>query len=399
VELLVALALIIFIMVILTEAFSAGLDTFRQLKAIGDMQERMRHVAIIMRRDLRADHFGAQNNPPARGSHLSDQDLRTLPPPDNGYFRIWQTYHQPAAATAPQVYYQGSVWEGQDSDGIPSTRATDCWMAFTVWLGLQGKGPQAYLYGGLPVPQIDPPLDAQLQGTGICPADFVQASTMSSQWGEVAYFLRPLTTSAGGTPLFALYRRQRLLAPQPQNPAIVMANVGEWPQYYEVSFPQPNGPTTQLNDPGSITVPPNRLLANPTDPLGSPSGTWTIQDLLGANAAQAGDDLLMTDVISFDIKVLQEGYDPTQAQPIGPGNFVPLFVDLPPPSLSQNTVIQAANSISMFDTWSNQAPYTTTAGQPTSLPLPIRILAIQITLRVWDERTQQTRQMTITQDM
>jgi hypothetical protein len=53
----------------------------------------------------------------------------------------------------------------------------------------------------------------------------------------------------------------------------------------------------------------------------------------------------------------------------------------------------------MFDTWSNQAPYTTTAGQPTSLPLPIRILAIQITLRVWDERTQQTRQMTITQDM
>jgi hypothetical protein len=38
-------------------------------------------------------------------------------------------------------------------------------------------------------------------------------------------------------------------------------------------------------------------------------------------------------------------------------------------------------------------------GTPQSLPLKLRILAIQITLRVWDERTQQARQMTIIQDM
>src|SRR5439155_10425507 len=37
VEMLVAMALTIFIMVIMSEAFVAGLETFRQLKAIGDM--------------------------------------------------------------------------------------------------------------------------------------------------------------------------------------------------------------------------------------------------------------------------------------------------------------------------------------------------------------------------
>jgi hypothetical protein len=291
-------------------------------------------------------------------------------------------------------------------------------MAFSVWLGLQGKGPQAYLYGGLPIPPIDPNLDTQLLQAG-SPQDFwqpfnQQPSTMASQWGEVAYFLKPLTTSAGGTPLFALYRRQRLMAPVP-SPAASTPNASEPPQYLEVGFfPAPNPPGTwQVNDPGTITVPPNRLLANPGDPLGNPAASpsnppGSIQDLLGSAAAQAGDDLLMTDVISFDIKVLQEGYDPNPATnggtPINPNNFVSWFIDLPPPGLSQNQIVQQNGTYSIFDTWSSRAPYTYTPGPPaqvtpTNTPLPIRILAIQITLRVWDERTQQARQMTITQDM
>src|SRR5262249_39598952 len=93
VELLVAMALIVFIMVILTEAFTAGLESFRQLKAIGDMQEKMRAVFIILRRDLQSEHFDEQ-----RGNRLSDQDFTPLPgqtvprmdPPNNGYFRITQ---------------------------------------------------------------------------------------------------------------------------------------------------------------------------------------------------------------------------------------------------------------------------------------------------------------------
>src|SRR5215469_16105443 len=90
VELLVSMALILFVMVILTEAFSAGLDTFRELKAIGDMQERIRSVALVLRTDLKRDHFDE-----ARGYRLSDQDLRTMPPPATGYFRIAQRFPLP----------------------------------------------------------------------------------------------------------------------------------------------------------------------------------------------------------------------------------------------------------------------------------------------------------------
>ena len=46
VELLVALALIMFIMAILSEAFVAGLTTFRNLKAVADMAERLRSVEL-----------------------------------------------------------------------------------------------------------------------------------------------------------------------------------------------------------------------------------------------------------------------------------------------------------------------------------------------------------------
>src|SRR5262249_53474616 len=126
VELLVSMALIIFIMAILTEAFSAGLTTFRQLKAIGDMQERMRSVAILLRRDLQADHFQD-----IRGNRLSDIDLRPTNstglanpnpgPPQAGYFRIWQQWQ---GGTDPRTWC--SVSEGNEaipgSGVMPSTR-------------------------------------------------------------------------------------------------------------------------------------------------------------------------------------------------------------------------------------------------------------------------------------
>jgi len=58
-ELLVAMALIVFIMAIISESFSAGASAFRNLKAIGDMAERLRSAAILLRRDLDETHFEA----------------------------------------------------------------------------------------------------------------------------------------------------------------------------------------------------------------------------------------------------------------------------------------------------------------------------------------------------
>jgi type II secretory pathway pseudopilin PulG len=434
VELLVAMALIIFIMIILSEAFAAGLESFRQLKAIGDMQERMRSAAIIMRRDFQADHFDSDST---RGTRLSDQDMRSMEPPDKGFFRLWQVYTptNPPAAAAP---YNASIVEGYDGDGIVSTRATEHVLQFTVRLA--GTRPENYFVGQLPWP---PPIGSFPAGPGnysqngslmaLGPPDFQQPNSMVSQWAEVTYFLKPLLTNttppaaitANGTPLHALYRRQRLLGPDGVNTVVLpVAPVNEsweWRFYTDVSFPQPTGTApVALNSPTSITLPTNRLGMNPdttTTPLaaaglpwigpppiypGAPAnppaatGVWTVAELLGGTAqSQAGDDVLMTDVLSFDVKVLQQGYGPYSS-----------FVDLPPSTQSSNLAFANAspaypNGVSVFDTWSKYGNYSNwnTAGTATSLPLKIRILALQITLRVWDQRTQQTRQVTIIQDM
>jgi prepilin-type N-terminal cleavage/methylation domain-containing protein len=59
VELLVAMALIVFLMSVLSEAFVAGLEAFRQLKAGGDMAEKLRTAAFRLRADVRATNLDA----------------------------------------------------------------------------------------------------------------------------------------------------------------------------------------------------------------------------------------------------------------------------------------------------------------------------------------------------
>src|SRR5262245_48666071 len=56
-ELLVSMALIVFVMVILSEAFTAGVQAFRDLKAAGDLNERLRAASVQLRRDLASAHF------------------------------------------------------------------------------------------------------------------------------------------------------------------------------------------------------------------------------------------------------------------------------------------------------------------------------------------------------
>src|SRR5881396_2085341 len=78
VELLVAAAVSIVLMVILTEAFKRGIDMFRTLRAQGQLQERLRFVSIGMRDDLASFHFdsapGASSN--VNQNYLRDLDLR-----------------------------------------------------------------------------------------------------------------------------------------------------------------------------------------------------------------------------------------------------------------------------------------------------------------------------------
>src|SRR5262245_49336668 len=57
VEMLAALALTVFMMAILSEAFVTGLDAMSRMKALGDLEQKLRDVGAIIRRDLAANHF------------------------------------------------------------------------------------------------------------------------------------------------------------------------------------------------------------------------------------------------------------------------------------------------------------------------------------------------------
>src|SRR4051812_29659609 len=102
VELVVAMALIVFIMYVLAEAFAAGAAVFRNLKAIGDMNERLRSAGSTLRRYLGSDHFEGKKR-------MSDPAFWKDGPPREGFLRIIQ-----GSASSPlgPTYFQ----EGSDVD-------------------------------------------------------------------------------------------------------------------------------------------------------------------------------------------------------------------------------------------------------------------------------------------
>jgi hypothetical protein len=117
-----------------------------------------------------------------------------------------------------------------------------------------------------------------------------------------------------------------------------------------------------------------------------------------------GSDLIVNDVVSFDAQVLV------------PGIYAFDFINLPPipaPTGAQPFQNTAYTGMRVFDTWRqeatpnnapfdytnwNQTPATGGSDAATIFPLPATIVGIQVTLRIWDVRTQKTRQITIIQD-
>src|SRR5437870_3333507 len=95
VEMLVSTALIAFIMVILSQAFVTAVTAYRELKAVGDMQEKLRTVGVILRRDLGKDHFVSATAARRKLSTFTTNPMAGVmwtPPAagEGGCFRIWQ---------------------------------------------------------------------------------------------------------------------------------------------------------------------------------------------------------------------------------------------------------------------------------------------------------------------
>ncbi len=384
IEVLVAAGLCMLIMVVMTQAFAAGIDTFSVLKSTGELQERLAISGTVLQADLAATHLENQVGEPTRVSGIRFDKIgvpgfeQTARPPYRGFFRIQQE-----GISTPE----GST--GVDPDGIPCTKAG----------GSPNNGHILHMAIKLPGTRQDRAFTANLGTAPQPPNSLINLEPSNtkycSQWAEVAYFLNPTptgTTAAGGTPLYSLHRRIRVLK-QDDNGAPIPWGAAPAPTF-QTTAPgmscSPILPSKNLNGPGSITVPDNRL--------GGKSGTRsvtspaTIDDFA---ALGTGDDILLSNVISFEIKA---NWDPAPA----PTNEAPFF-DLPNGPLGR-----------IFDTWSDRGAYSTwnqptiqvSAGppvvmgpNPSYVPLPIRLKAIQIKLRIYDPKNKLARQITLIQDM
>jgi hypothetical protein len=368
---MVAMALTMFIMVILSQAFATGVDVFGQLKAIGDMEENLRAAATSLRGDLAADHFEGKRR-------LSDPDFLTNPP-RQGFFRI--------AISAPGAIAEPAAGV-TDPNGLPAWRSTSC----VLHLAVKRRGNQRQDFFSASVPAGSPLLTASTNFFNQ-PADALlrdNTNTYTSQWAEVAYFLVQtgttvtpnLPAATGGTPLYALYRVERVVLPD--NSAL------NWPtglvdaklqaSYLQLSWQvQPTPPPTlYFNNPHDLAVmnggvPTNRSFYFTTaGNLAVPAG-FTL-DTTGATgqanvltSGGRGAAMVIGNVVSFQVRVLQSSV-PTSAAPTR--NYGVDFTDVN---------FDSANS---------------GAGGNTAL-----ISAVAVTLRVWDQKSQQTRQITIVQDM
>src|SRR5438445_6572523 len=134
VEMMVSMALVIFIMVLLSQAVVASMQTFRQLKGIGDMEEKLPTAAAMRRRDLGAYYVLDQSGQAFRLSSkgTSSNGPFNRGPAGSGYFRI--IHGSPIMRPSALNPTPRNTYEEWDGDGIPSARVTDHAMAFTMRL-------------------------------------------------------------------------------------------------------------------------------------------------------------------------------------------------------------------------------------------------------------------------
>jgi hypothetical protein len=298
------------------------------------------------------------------------------------------------------------------------------------------------------------------------------------QWAAVAWFLQaqinPATSVQDTTvadsvqspvPLYTLYRRQTMLVPDNNLVSLSTTPIGGIPtinylwtpsvlggvfgNFLEMScLPDSKTPNIYFNSPNDITMPANRFASTTTPAVcngwgGQPIYTPIPQSQWGL---LTGSDIVLNDVVSFDIRVLPMLPVGTTPPPPGLDPFVTLtqpgsiftgatFQYTAPPVVPGVTLPLPAR---VFDTWSsrtdglnNYATWNTPGTSGTSIPFwsttpqtyiypvgnsstvtatsrqmitpvtgsgPI-ILAIQVTIRIWDYKTNQTRQVTIVQAM
>lgn len=413
-EVLVAAGLAMLIMAVITQAFSQGMETLSRLKSVGELQQRLRSFETIVRSDLESEHFDGRS-----GSKVSDMKLNLLANLPAGVDPPWR----PPARGFFAIKQEGlSIPEGRETsmqEGNISTRANNHILQMTVRRDAS-RGDRVFT-AELPqtvVAGMTPNALAQMTNQ---PRSFV------STWAEVTYFLdttAPVgaTPGSGGTvPLYGLYRRVRIL-PEFGNPTTmswmsIAASQGDWAErtsLQSLSYAPRvvNGVDHPINDPSSVQNPNNRLGGINMVRSGGQVFDVIARDRdASPNNNPTGTDLLLTDVISFEIKANWDGGSFAPGSPMDnlhltyefPYSDLPRAVN-PANGTPRNPAIGDAR---VFDTWYQSTDPATglptvnwlTPGNPECLPQPMRLRSIQIKVRVWDRHNGQTRQVTIMQDL
>jgi type II secretory pathway pseudopilin PulG len=434
VEMMVATALCLFIMAIIAQAFGAASKTFSTMRTAGQLQERLRTGTSIMRRDLGAHHFDGPFVAGRSGPRVGDQrlDLAGWMPPTRGHFQIVQAgpaIVEPLGIPTP------------DGEQLYSTRATNHGLRYTVVLP---EAAAADLFCAEAPPNTGP---------GSPGAIIQSASAFNTaqpvfygRWAEIALFLwanppDALTTPAG-MPRYSLRRRVRVLAPSTAIVAVFPANVqGQqaakdlMDQYPDLALgrtveqlPTAPAPLTVVKFLGPETV--HNLELYPLLQF-SP-----VQKLINGNMVETGDDILITDVISFEIKAAWArnfefnnrdtpapqvfglfGSSPDSLPMFNPQTGATVNSDAPFDDLPRsvlNPSIAAGPYPRAFDTWYRASTSDSidwdrplsAPGTPGFLsqrndqpPLRINVRALQIKIRVWDAKAEQARQVTLIQEI
>jgi len=275
VELLVAMALIVFMMSIMSQAFVIATTAMSGLKKVTDLVDKVRPAMAILERDLGAYHFDGSRR-------LSDANFWESGPPSQGYFSVWQdkpnSNHSPATSTYCEGIQNGVAFAMASADA-------NHMLAFTVKAnpGLASTSISPDDYFGLNLPYAGIGTDIQLNNkiTGTITPTYIgndlgqiyfpggapsaltgnkflnfknqslsnnglggsqRLEKLLTDWMEVAYFLRDSGRKTdNGVPICTLYRQHRMLLPE--------ANLV-------------NSRTLYLNDPASLTPNPLETLYN-----------------------------------------------------------------------------------------------------------------------------------------
>lgn len=395
IEMLVAMALTLFVMVIISQAFVTALETFSGLKGIGDLQYNLRIASSLLQSDLAQDHLEGKRR-------LSDANIATELPREGFFF----------------VRLGKSINEGNDADGMPSARGplsgqTSDALYFTI--KMRGNTRERFLTHRLPQTPFPPPVNPSgfppLPFFGLSPltdplyprgnavqglANFFQQPadavfqddgnqlTYCSQWFEAVWYLLPIGTTdepsnpaaATGTPLYALHRAQYLLVPNngpannnynlpalpPTNAAIKETTEAKYLDAYAgVScFINPSSPLPKylyFNSPADATNSAQRALNARGETLNTPA----------RNSA-----LVLNNVVGFHVRWMPIGSASTSG-------FTGDYATTNPPN----------NALAFKSLDTNPAGNSQSAA----------MRALQIIIRVWDPASQQSRQVTLVQDM